>query len=202
MNPEAAIEFLESWGYPAFTILLTATGFGSPIPEDLLLLAGGYLISAGVFSWPVAFPLAFAGVTGSDSILWAVGRHMRTHTEKRTGLGLIATPYLDLGERWFSRYGEATVFFARLIPGTRFIVFITSGLHAVPYRRFILFDALGAALWTPFILWLGAHLGSEIGGIDVLIGRISRAVGWLVLALVGLAAWRIYQARRARRRNL
>src|SRR5688500_9464711 len=52
MDPHSLLTLLETWGYAALLVLLIATGIGSPIPEDLLLLTAGYLIFAGVFLWP------------------------------------------------------------------------------------------------------------------------------------------------------
>jgi membrane protein DedA with SNARE-associated domain len=198
VDAHAVIAFLHSWGYPAFTLLLTATGFGFPVPEDLLLLAGGYLIGGSVFNWPMAAPAAWIGVMGSDSILWWLGSRMRTHRHLRRWMqprhghrpGWIA--------RWVLHYGDASVFVARLIPGTRVIVFVGSGLRGMPLRRFLAYDALAAAVWVPLVLFLGAQIGEEVGGVDVLLARISSFTHWMLLvALIALAATTLLLHRRA-----
>jgi membrane protein DedA with SNARE-associated domain len=199
VDAHAVIEFLQSWGYSAFTVLLTATGFGFPVPEDLLLLAGGYLIGAGVFGWPIALPAAVAGVLGSDLILFSIGQRMRTHRRLRRWMrpsrGRARPGPLA---RWVLHYGDFSVFMARLIPGTRVIVFIGSGLRDMPLRRFLAYDAVAAGIWVPFVLFLGAQIGEELGGIDVLVSRISSVARWvLVLALLLLAGATLLLHRRA-----
>lgn len=197
MDPQSAIEFLEQWGYPAFTALLLATGLGSPLPEDLLLLAAGYLISAGMFAWPVTLVLAFVGVMGSDLLLYTAGARMRQHAPTRAWVQrLVSAGRPGVARLWIRRYGAMAVFFARLVPGTRYLCFISAGVHGVPLRRFVLFDMLGAAVWIPLLLFVGAELGEHIGGLDAVLRGIGRVVIWIVLALVvGVTVWKRFLSR-------
>lgn len=194
MDPQSAIIFLENWGYPAFAILLGATGFGSPIPEDLLLITAGYLISAEVFSWRVALPIAYAGVTVSDCILYWLGTRVRTHSS--TWLSRFVRPAgVQKATGWLRR-GDVVVLVARLVPGTRAVTFIGAGVRGIPFHRFLLLDAIGAAIWVPLVLYLGAQLGEEIGGLERLFARVSQTVWWVIVAIaVALAvAWRFLKA--------
>ena len=72
MNPSRLPELLSDWGYATYLFLLTATGVGSPIPEDIILMTAGYLISAGVFSWTGAAIAGIVGVVGSNAMLYAM----------------------------------------------------------------------------------------------------------------------------------
>lgn len=191
MDAQGAIAFLESWGYPLFAVLLGATGIGSPIPEDLLLLAAGYLIAANVFTWPVTLPLAYAGVVSSDCLLYWIGTRIRIHS----GSWAERLVRLDRVERfgsWF-RHGEAIVMLARFVPGTRAVVFVGAGLRGIPFRSFLFFDALGGAVWVPSMLAVGAWFGEEIGGVEQVLAGLANAFWALVLAsaLLGLA-WRFF----------
>jgi membrane protein DedA with SNARE-associated domain len=192
VDPQPAVAFLEQWGYPALALLLGATGFGSPIPEDLLLLVAGYLISAEVFTWRVTLPIAYAGVVGGDCILYWVGTQIRTHS-RRWASRFIRPGRLDVIAPWFN-FGDGIVFIARLVPGTRALVFVSSGARGMPFRRFLVFDALGAAVWVPLLLFAGAQIGDEIGGLQQLFTHMARAGWWLVVAALLLAmAWRLFR---------
>jgi membrane protein DedA with SNARE-associated domain len=199
VDAHAVVEFLQNWGYSAFAILLTATGFGFPVPEDLLLLAGGYLVGAGVFGWPVAVPAGMIGVLGSDLVLFLIGQRMRTHRRLRRWMrpsrGRAQPGRLA---RWVLHYGDFSVFVARLIPGTRVIVFVGSGLRDMPLRRFLAYDAAAALIWVPFVLFLGAQIGEELGGIDMLLARISSVARWVLLvALIVLVGSTLLLHRRS-----
>jgi membrane protein DedA with SNARE-associated domain len=194
MDPGRIAELLSDWGYPAFLVLLCATGVGSPLPEDLLLLSGGYLISAGVFSWKATLPLAITGVVASDLMLYGFGHRMRT--QKLTGWAerIIPMKRLQQSAPWFAKAGAAAVLIARLVPGTRAIVFISAGLQGIPPALFIAFDVAGALIWVPLLLWVGTAIGDEIGGLSTLLAGVSRAAFWLALAaILLLIAWRFWR---------
>jgi membrane protein DedA with SNARE-associated domain len=197
MDPQAAIEFLEQWGYPAYTALLLATGLGSPLPEDLLLLTAGYLISEGLFAWPLAFALGMTGVLGSDLMLFAAGTRMRRHAPTRKWVQrLVSTGRPGVARLWLRRHGAMAVFFARLVPGTRYLCFISAGLYGIPPRRFLLFDLLGALIWVPLLLFVGAKLGENLGGLESLLRGVGRSIIWVIVALiVGLTVWKRFVAR-------
>jgi membrane protein DedA with SNARE-associated domain len=193
VDPQGAIQFLESWGYPLFGLLLAATGIGSPIPEDLLLVAAGYLIAHGVFTWPATLPVAYCGVVASDCILYLIGTRIRTHSEP-WARRFIRPERLDRFRSWFQR-GHAAVLFARLVPGTRAVVFVGAGLNGIPFRRFLLFDAIGGAIWVPLVLIAGAQIGEEIGDLERLLSRITNVVWVLAAAVLILGiAWRFFRA--------
>lgn len=194
MDPNAIASVLQDWGYPAMLALLCATGVGSPIPEDLLLVSGGYLISAGVFTWRVALPLAIFGVVASDFLLYTFGRRMRTHALTGWPARIIPFERLQQSAPWFARAGPAAVLLARLVPGTRVVVFISAGLHGIRPMVFLAFDIVGALIWVPLLLWVGTALGEEIGGLGALLSGISRAAFWIVVgAILMLVAWRFWK---------
>jgi membrane protein DedA with SNARE-associated domain len=201
MDPDPIAQFLGTWGYPAYVLLFAATGVGSPVTEDLLLLTGGYLIAAGVFSWPVGLPLSYACVLGTDCMLYSIGRFLRTHSLKRTGwLRRIVRPaQLRIATRWFGRFGDRVVFMARFVPGTRLLVYITAGLRAMPISRFLLIDGSASALYVPLLLWLGVKLGERIGALDRALDYVGDRVLWILLAVAAFAVVRHLWRRRLRR---
>jgi len=68
---------------------------------------------------------------------------------------------LERGERLFARYGSATIFFARFIFGMRVIAGPMAGVLRMPWRKFLLFNFLGAAVWVTVISLVGYFFGSE-----------------------------------------
>lgn len=201
MSPDPVAQFLGVWGYPAYVVLFLATAFGSPITEDLLLLTGGYLVSAGVFSWPIALPLSFTCVLATDATIYSLGRRLRTHSLARDGLvrRLVRPAHLRIATRWFGRFGDSVVFFARLLPGTRLLVFLTAGVRGMPFGRFVLIDALASVLYVPTLLYVGAKLGEQVGRVDRALDWVGDRVLWLIAVVAGVALlrflWRRYLER-------
>lgn len=195
MNPSRLAELLSDWGYSTYLLLLCATGVGSPIPEDLILVTAGYLVSAGVFSWPSAVAAGLIGVVGSDAMLYGWGRRLRAGAKSGWMSRVIRPHQFARVERWLARFGDGAVFIARLLPGTRAVTFIGAGLRRMPFGRFLLLDLAGALIWVPIVLVAGAQLGEEIGGLDDLAGSIRRVAVWLVVILVAMAVlWRWWRS--------
>lgn len=192
MNPATLAALLEDWGYPTYLFLLCATGLGSPIPEDLILATAGYLITAGVFSWPGAFVVGLAGIVSSDAMLYVWGRRLRAGATNGWMSRLVRPQHLATAERWLTRFGDGAVFFGRLIPGTRAVAFIGAGVREMPFHRFLLLDLAGALIWVPLVLFAGVQAGEEIGGLDRIVPAIGRYAVWILagmIILIGLWRW-------------
>jgi membrane protein DedA with SNARE-associated domain len=174
MSPDAIAALLGSWGYPLYVLLFLATAFGSPLTEDLLLLVGGYLVGIGVFDASVVAPLAFAALLATDAIYFSYGRALRAQGLRRDAWlrRLVRPGRLRVTRRWFARYGDGLVFLARLLPGTRIVVFVSAGLNGMPLGRFLWYDALAALILVPALLALGWALGERIG-------TLARTFEWI-----------------------
>lgn len=196
MSPDPVAQFLTTWGYPAYVAAFIATAVGSPVTEDLLLLTGGYLVGTGIFSWPIAAPLSVVCVTITDCIIYSYGRVLRSRSlKKNSWLRLLIRPaQLRLATRWFSRFGEKVVFFSRLTPGTRLLVFVTAGVRGMPLWRFALIDFAATAIYAPVLMFAGAKVGERIGSVDRVLQWVAdRAMLVIVVVasfLVLRYAWR------------
>ena len=190
MDPDALSALLGTWGYPALLALLVLTGVGSPIPEDLLLLTAGYLVFVGIFEWPFALGVCGVGVVASDLMLYSAGRHIAWRSKGWPDGHFLSPERLQRATRWFDRCGQPLVLVARLVPGTRAIVFVTAGVHSIPMSSFLRYDILGAALWVPAMLAAGRAGGSRVG-------NLGNAMEWLeqagavvfLIAAVLLLTW-------------
>lgn len=195
MDPRTIAELLGDWGYATMLVLLCATGVGSPLPEDLILASAGYLISAGVFSWPAALAIGVAGVVASDAMLYGWGRRLREGADSGWLVRIVSPQHMRRMERLLVRFGDGSVLVARLLPGTRAVAFMGAGIRRMAFGRFLLLDLAGALLWVPLVLYMAAQLGEEIGGLERLLGRLGRFGGWMIAgAIVLVLLWRWWRA--------
>jgi membrane protein DedA with SNARE-associated domain len=201
MTPAAVAAFLAEWGYYAYFGMFLVTAIGSPVTEDILLLVGGYLIGEGVFDPRVTYPLAVVGMVLSDVTLYGFGRYLRTHTQRHGLLsGIVRPSRVRQATRWFARYGDATVFVSRLLPGTRLICFVGAGMSGVRPGRFLLYDLLGSIVWAPLLLFAGYRLRGHIGSLGDVLEWVERRVFWLAVALVVFVVARQYWLRHVKQR--
>lgn len=190
VDPETLSALLHAWGYPALLLLLILTAAGSPIPEDLLLLTAGYLVFSDVFEWPAALAVSLVGVVLSDVMLYSAGRHLAWRSTRWPNSRAISGERLERATGWFNRVGHPLVLIARLIPGTRAMVFLAAGVRSLPVWSFLRYDVLGASLWVPSMLVVGHASGSRIGDLEMVIAWVSRSAVWMIaIASVFLLIW-------------
>lgn len=183
--------------------VLLACGLGLPLPEDVALITGGYLVYEGHASLVGMLIVGFAGILAGDSAVFLLGRWSRRATGKRPG-GLLGR-HLTIEriakvEAQFARRGSLMVAIARFLPGIRAATYFVAGGAQMPYGRFIFFDGLAALLSAPIFVLLGWHFGAEI---ETVVGWAKEFHGWLIggMVVVATALFARWGARRVRARR-
>jgi len=190
---------LQHFGLWAIGLLITLEDFGVPVPGETILIAGAIFAGAGrinvVALGVVAF---FAAVTG-DNIGFAIGHFGGRALALRFGKYVFLTEErLDKAERFFDRRGSIVITFARFVEGLRQANGIIAGITGMHWLRFVIFNAIGAALWVGTWITIGYFAGNNITTIYHYITLYSYYVlAGLVVLIVGYIVWR----RRRRRRR-
>jgi membrane protein DedA with SNARE-associated domain len=109
----------------------------------------------------------------------------------RYGRWVLITPReIDFADRWFSRYGEITVFATRLLPVIRTFISLPAGIARMNVWRFSIFTFLGAFPWSVGLAWIGYLLGENWEDISNYMRPVSIPIG---IAVVLLAAFFVYR---------
>jgi membrane protein DedA with SNARE-associated domain len=135
---------------------------------------------------------AVAAIVG-DNIGYLIGRHGGRRLLERPGrFARQRAKVLEVGEPFFERHGPKAVFLGRWILGLRVWASWLAGITHMPWRSFLMYNALGGISWAVTIGVLAYVAGS---GIEALI----RDVGAGAAVLVVVAAATLYLLRRRRR---
>jgi len=184
--------------YALVLLVLLLCGVGIPLPEDVALITGGFLVFKGEARLPIMIGVAFVGILGGDSFAFLLGRHLGNHLTKQWPFRLIVTPAKkEKVERLFHKYGEKIVMAARFMPGVRAVTYFIGGAARMRYRRFITFDGLAATVSAPVFVMLGWHFGDHI---DRLVKKVRQYQLSVLLILAGAVAL-FYLARHLWRRT-
>jgi membrane protein DedA with SNARE-associated domain len=175
--------FVVDYGYLAVFLGIFFEDFGLPTPGETMLIAGAVLASHGSLSIYWLLLVAWLGAVAGDSIGYLIGAKGGNRLVTRYGARVgITEERLKKVETFFARYGDIVVVFARFFLILRQFNGIVAGTLEMPWTRFFLYNAIGAALWVGF--W---------GGATYWIGRqffeYLRSFGWTgrtVLAVVAL----------------
>jgi membrane protein DedA with SNARE-associated domain len=180
--------YIEHFTYLGLLIVLVLCGLGLPVPEDAVLLTGGFLAHRGLVEYPVALAISFVGVITGDCSLFFLGRRFGTSLLRYFGL-------LHPGSRksiarmqaFMERHGHRAIFYGRFLAGLRALVYLSAGSLGVPVSRFLIYDLLGAAISVPLVVSLGYLFGGQIERILHYLGGIQRAL--LIVAGLSVLIW-------------
>ncbi len=192
---------LDHWGYLAVAFLLFVEDFGVPAPGETVLIAASVYAGAGRLNIVAVGVIAFAAAVLGDNTGYAIGHFGGRALVLRYGRYVRLTEErLAKAEGFFIRRGGAIVTVARFIEGLRQANGIVAGTTGLPWRKFLLFNALGAALWVGTWTSVGYFAGDHIETIYRQVSRYSLYL--LVAAVVLVIAWAAnrYRRNRARRR--
>src|SRR3954447_12117728 len=144
-----AVDVVDKLGLPGIFVLMVAESACIPIPSEGTMLFAGFNVAEGHYSIVVVVAVAtFANLVGSW-IAYAVGYYGRIDVLEKHGSKLHIKPsHLEWADRWFQRYGSATVFFTRMLPIIRTFISLPAGVAKMPFWRFTLFSVLGCAPWV------------------------------------------------------
>jgi membrane protein DedA with SNARE-associated domain len=136
---------------------------GIPVPgETILLLASFLAYSRHELQLPYIILVAVCAATLGDNLGFAIGyRGGRPLLDRYRDFFRISPITIARGERLFDQYGAVTIFFARFIFGLRVIAGPVAGVLRMQWKRFALFNFLGAVLWVSVIAGVGYKFGKH-----------------------------------------
>ncbi len=119
-------------------------GLGLPLPEDVALLAGGFLVHRGVTHYPMTLVVSLVGVVAGDNSLFFLGRRFGTGLVRYFGLNRPRSKVqIDRLHEFMHRHGHRAIFYARFLAGLRALIYLTAGSFGVTPGRFFLYDLAG-----------------------------------------------------------
>ncbi|HET9409386.1 MAG TPA: DedA family protein [Candidatus Sulfotelmatobacter sp.] len=179
------------YGYWAVACALLLENAGLPLPGETVLLLASFLAYSEHelrLSWIIVVGIVAA--TAGDNLGYGLGQYGgRPLLERYQHFFRIPQSALARGERWFLRFGSATILFARFIFGMRVIAGPLAGVLRMPWRSFFLFNFLGASLWVSVIATLGYLFGQHWHRLERGLNGIGLMVA-IFLVVVAIGVWK------------
>jgi membrane protein DedA with SNARE-associated domain len=178
------------YGYWAVGTTLLAENAGVPLPgETILLLASFLAYSEHDLRLPWIILVATIAATLGDNLGFALGYYGgRPLLVRYQSLFKIQNRTIERGEKLFARYGAVTIFFARFVFGMRIIAGPLAGVLRMPWRKFMVFNFLGAALWVTVISTAGYLFGQRWERLAQDVKRFDISVA-ILLFLAAIFLW-------------
>jgi membrane-associated protein len=182
---------IAQYGYWAVGAALLLENTGVPVPgETILLLASFLAFSREELQLPYIIVIGVCAATLGDNLGYAIGyRGGRPLLDRYRTVFRIRSETITRGENLFAQYGALTIFFARFVFGLRVIAGPLAGVLRMPWKRFAVFNFLGALLWVAVISLVGYKFGKHWDLLMEYVERLNVVV--LVAVVVGaLILWR------------
>jgi membrane protein DedA with SNARE-associated domain len=191
---------LNKWGYLAVAGLIGVESFGVPAPGQTLMVAAAIYAGSGRMNIFGVAAVAFVAAVLGDNVGYWIGVRGGRRLIHRFGKYVFITPErLEKAEHFFARRGNRIVLIARFIDGMRQLNGVIAGLTAMPWRTFLLYNAIGAFIWVGWWTGIAYFLGNHIEGIFEIGHRYMwPAIGVIVLAVGTYAYFHIRHIRNKR----
>ncbi|HZV11632.1 MAG TPA: DedA family protein [Candidatus Kapabacteria bacterium] len=149
-------------GYAGIFILMTMESMVFPVPSELIMPFAGFLILSKEFSIAGVLAASSIGSISGSVISYYIGSKGGRPAVLKVGKYLLLDEsHLDQTERFFSKYGEKAIFFARFIPVVRHLISIPAGIGKMDLTKFIIYTVAGATLWNMILAFAGIQLGER-----------------------------------------
>jgi membrane protein DedA with SNARE-associated domain len=188
----SALDFLLHHGYAVLLVWVFAEQLGLPVPSLPILLAAGALAGTGRFSFIGSIFLSVFAALLADSIWYGLGRVRGIKVlQLLCKISLEPDSCVRRTEGLFAKQGARSLVFAKFVPGLGSVAPPLAGIFHMRPARFLLFDVVGAVLWSSVYVGLGYVFSGEIERIAEHAFHLGSGLGVLVIG--ALAAYIAYK---------
>ena len=176
------LPYVQQYGYWAIFFAIYMEDFGLPIPGETVLIVCSLFATLGELNLLLVGILGFSGAVLGDNTGFAIGRYAGRKIILKWGKYVFLTENrLKKLEHYFEKRGSIIVTVSRFIDGLRQFNGIIAGISAMKWKKFGLYNLIGAALWVG--LWVGAAtvLGNRK---DLLVAFIKKSQYILPLIII------------------
>jgi membrane protein DedA with SNARE-associated domain len=190
-----AQDVIDRLGYVGVAVLIALESLFPPIPSELILPLTGFLAGQGRMWLPAAVLAATIGsVTGALALYglgaWWGEERLRQIVDRYGRYLLLSEKDLDRAIRWFNDHGGRAVLIGRLAPVVRSLVSIPAGIERMNLGMFVLYTAIGSAIWNSVLIGLGWWLGDRWEEVENYANYLQYVVIAAIVAVIARFVWK------------
>lgn len=179
------IQIIDFFGYAGVFLLMLVESCGIPMPSEVIMPFSGFLVAMGKMNFWLVVLIGTLGNLAGSMLAYYIGlKGGRPVLEKYGKYVLISRHDLDLADRWFTKYGNLTVFFSRLLPVIRTYISFPAGIAKMNFNKFCLYTFLGALPWSALFAWLGVKMGNNWELIREKLHNFDLLMAVLIIAII------------------
>lgn len=132
------------------------------LPGDTLLFSAGFLAATGKLPLAGVLATIFLCAVIGDNVGYQIGKKAGPRLFKKKDGVVFRQENVQRAEKFYEKHGGKTIILARFVPVVRTFAPMVAGVGNMERRRFIVYNVVGAFLWTFTIVPAGYILGSLI----------------------------------------
>jgi membrane-associated protein len=181
---------LARWGYLALAAALLGENAGLPLPGETVLMYSSFVAHKThelnlVFVIMVATGAAILG----DNLGFGAGRWLGPRLLRWLERKFNMADDIAAAKDQIRCHGGATIFWARYVVGLRTVAGPVAGALHMEWKRFLLWNALGAVTWVTSVALIAYAFGNKMHSLAGYIEKVSWVVSGSIF-VVGYVLWR------------
>ena len=182
-------DLIFSLGLPGIALVVfieSSFPVGFFLPGDTLLFAAGLMSAQGHFSLVLAITIIYIANFAGVTIGYWSGKSMGKRAVRAERRVILKQEYVDAAEKFYAKHGGKAIILGRFIPAVRSFIPMVAGVANMKYRELMIYNAIGAALWTITIPVMGFYFGGwlKARGVDVDMIILPIILAIIVISLI------------------
>lgn len=189
---------MDSMGYLGILLLMILENVFPPIPSELIMPSAGFAAARGDMTLGMVILMGTLGSVIGTLPLYYIGRafsedKLVAWADKHGKWLTLSGKDIKKADDWFDRHGNKAVLFGRMVPGIRSLLSLPAGMSEMPLPKFLIYSAIGSALWSAALAYAGYALGENYDRVEQYVGPASKII--LGVVVVGAIVWFIRRKR-------
>lgn len=159
-------EIIRTGGLIAITLIIFIENglfFGFFLPGDYLLFLSGVFCGTRLLNAPISLLMlcVFGAAVLGSLVGYISGRYFGDRIQNRPDSLFFKKSHIESTRKYFNKYGSQTLVIARFLPVVRTFAPILSGIVKMDFYKFMIFNIIGAAVWTITLVGGGFYFGEK-----------------------------------------
>ncbi len=185
------VNLLNQTGYLGIFLLMVMESATLPVPSEVVLPLGGYLVSQGRLEFWSTVAVATIGSVVGTMVDYGIGYYLGRPAVLRYGrIVRFSEKRLQTTEKWFATHGKSVVLLARFVPLLRTLIAFPAGIVRMDVKRFLACSAIGILFWDIALVYLGVLAGQNSTAIANTLQAYFLPLGVAALVIAGILVYR------------
>jgi len=185
------VNLLYQTGYLGVFLLMVMESATLPVPSEVVLPLGGYLVWQGRLEFWSTVAIATIGSLVGTMVDYGIGYYLGRPAVIRYGrIVRFSEKRLETTERWFGSHGKSVVLLARFVPLLRTLIAFPAGLVKMDVKRFLAYSAVGILVWDIALVYLGFLAGQNSTAIANTLEAYFLPLGVAAVVVAGILVYR------------